>query len=46
MKNSERNHYNAFVRVRDFGAENAGDFPDNSAGAKKFAAVGASSEMN
>lgn len=41
MNDLERNYYNAFVRVRDFGAENAADFPVNSAGGNGFAAVGA-----
>lgn len=41
MNDKERNYYNAFVRVRDFGAENAADFPAGSAGAKNFALVGA-----
>lgn len=44
MNALERNYYNTFVRVRDFGAENAADFPLNSAGAANFAAVGAAVE--
>lgn len=41
MNDQERNYYNAFVRVRDFGAENAADFPARSAGAVNFAAIAA-----
>ncbi len=41
MNDLERNYYNAFVSVRDFGAENAVDFPAGSAGANNFAAVSA-----
>ena len=41
MNDLERNYYNAFVGVRDFGADNAADFKDGSAGANNFAAVGA-----
>lgn len=41
MNDLERNYYNAFVGVRDFGADNAADFPADSAGANNFAAVGA-----
>ena len=36
----ERSYYNAFVRVRDFGAENVADFPLTSAGGQNFALVG------
>ncbi len=31
MNDKESNYYNAFVGVRDFGAENAADFPVGSA---------------
>lgn len=41
MDDLERNYYNAFVGVRDFGAENTTDFKAGSAGANNFAAVGA-----
>ena len=41
MNDLERNYYNAFVGVRDFGADNAADFKAGSAGANNFAAVGA-----
>ena len=41
MNDKERNYYNAFVGVRDFGAENAADFKAGSAGANNFAVVGA-----
>ena len=41
MNDLERNYYNAFVSVRNFGAENAADFPAGSAGANNFAAIGA-----
>lgn len=37
----ERRRYDMLVRVRDFGTENAGDFPAGSVGAANFAAVGA-----
>lgn len=37
MNDQERNYYNTFVRVRDFGLENAGDFPPDSAAAENFA---------
>jgi hypothetical protein len=40
MKDLERNYYNAFIRVHDFGAENVADFPEKSAGANNFEAVG------
>ena len=39
MNDKERNYYNTFVSARDFGTENAADFPDGSAGANNFAAV-------
>ncbi len=46
MNDLERSYYNAFVRVRDFGAESADDFPANSAGGESFALVGeAADEM-
>ena len=45
MNDKERNYYNTFVSVRDFGTENAADFPDGSAGANNFAAVSAAGEM-
>ena len=41
MNDLERNYYNAFVGVRNFGADNAADFKDGTAGARNFAAVGA-----
>lgn len=41
MNDLERNYYNAFVRAREFGAENAADFSAGSAGASNFAAVSA-----
>jgi hypothetical protein len=44
MNDKERNYYSAFVRVRDFGAENAADFPAGSAGASNFASIGAAAE--
>lgn len=37
----ERRRYDMLVRVRDFGAENAADFPAGSVGAESFATVGA-----
>lgn len=36
MTDSEREFFNAYVRARDFGAENAADFPAASAGGKSF----------
>lgn len=44
MNDQERNYYNAFVRVRDFGAENATDFPAGSVGATNFAIIAAAVE--
>lgn len=41
MNDVERRRFNMLTRVRDFGAENAADFPANSVGAESFAAVGA-----
>ncbi len=41
MNDLERNYYNTFVSVRDFGLENAADFPVGSVGAESFAVVGA-----
>lgn len=40
MNDMERRRYNMLVRVRDFGAENAGDFPASSVGGANFAVVG------
>ena len=37
MNDLERNYYNAFVGVRNFGADNAADFKDGTAGARNFA---------
>ena len=44
MQDKERNYYNAFVGVRDFGVENAADFPAASAGATNFALVAAAAD--
>ncbi len=44
MNDKERNHYNTFVSVRDFGTENTADFPAGSAGANNFASVGAAAD--
>ena len=44
MQDKERNYYNTFVRVRDFGVENAVDFPVGSAGATNFALVAAATD--
>jgi len=44
MNDKERNYYNTFVSVRDFGAENTADFPAGSAGANNFASVGAAAD--
>ena len=41
MNDLERNYYNAFVGVRNFGADNAADFKEGTAGANNFALVGA-----
>ena len=41
MNDLERNYYNAFVGVRNFGADNAADFKDGTAGTRTFAAVSA-----
>jgi hypothetical protein len=41
MNDLERNYYNAFVGVRNFGADNAADFKDGTVGARNFAEVGA-----
>jgi hypothetical protein len=38
MNDLERNYDNAFVGVRNFGADNAADFKDATASAKNFAA--------
>ncbi|HYG08671.1 MAG TPA: hypothetical protein VD835_01740 [Pyrinomonadaceae bacterium] len=40
MKDSDTRRYEAFLRVRDFGAERAAQFPPNSFGAEKLAALG------
>ncbi len=45
MNDLERNYYNAFVAVRDFGADNAADFKAGSAGANNFVAVGARRQL-
>ncbi len=45
MNDLERNYYQTFVIVRDFGAENAADFPTGSAENENFALVGAAGEM-
>ncbi len=44
MNDKERNYYNAFVAVRDFGTENVADFKAGSAGAANFALVGAAAD--
>ena len=41
MDADERRQFNMLVRVRDFGAENAADFPEKTAGAAAFAEVAA-----
>lgn len=41
MNHHETNRYNMFVSVRQFGADNAADFPAGSIGATQFAEVGA-----
>lgn len=41
MNTNERRRYDMFVRVRQFGVENAADFPPASVGAVQFAAVAA-----
>lgn len=41
MNADERRRYDMLARVRDFGAENASDFPPGSVGADNFATVGA-----
>lgn len=41
MKDSDTRRYEAFVRVRDFGAERAAQFPPNSFGAEKLLALDA-----
>lgn len=40
MNADERRRYDMLARVRDFGAENDGDFPPGSIGADNFATVG------
>ena len=44
MNDKERNYYNTFVSVRDFGAENTADFPAGLAGANNFASIGAAAD--
>jgi hypothetical protein len=41
MKDSDTRRYEAFLRVREFGAARAAQFPPNSFGAEKFTALGA-----
>jgi hypothetical protein len=41
MTDREREYYNTYVRVRDFGAENAADFPKDSAGETNFSIIAA-----
>ncbi|HEX8633578.1 MAG TPA: hypothetical protein VF703_05440 [Pyrinomonadaceae bacterium] len=41
MKDSDTRRYEAFLRVRDFGAAHAAQFPPNSFGAEKLAALDA-----
>jgi hypothetical protein len=41
MKDSDTRRYEAFLRVREFGAERAAQFPTDSFGAEKLAALGA-----
>src|SRR5437773_5742 len=41
MKKTENRKYDMLLRVRDFGATHAADFPVNTVGNKLFAAVGA-----
>lgn len=41
MKDSDTRRYEAFLRMREFGAARAAQFPPNSFGAEKFAALGA-----
>jgi len=46
MNDKERNYYNTFVSVRDFGVASVADFKAGSAGANNFALVGsAAAEM-
>lgn len=40
MKDTERTYYNVFVAMRNFGVENAADFPADSVGAESFALCG------
>lgn len=40
MNDLERSYYNAFVSVRDFGNQNAADFPAVSLGGQNFASIG------
>lgn len=39
MKDSERNRYETFMRIRQFGVENSADFPAGSIGATQFAVI-------
>lgn len=41
MNHHERRRYDMFIRVAQFGADNAADFPPGSVGATQFAEVGA-----
>lgn len=41
MTDREREYYNTYVRVRDFGAENAADFPNGSPGDVNFKIIAA-----
>ncbi len=46
MNDKERNYYNTFVSVRDFGVASVADLKAGSAGANNFALVGsAAAEM-
>lgn len=44
MNDLERNYYNPFVRVRDFGIENVVDFLAGSVGGNNVSAIGAAAE--
>jgi hypothetical protein len=41
MTDSERRRLEAFIRIRQFGVDNAADFPAGTVGATQFAAIGA-----
>ena len=41
MDANERRRYEMFIRVRQFGTDNAADFPAGSVGAAQFAVVAA-----